>query len=71
MRPYVNPLQGRIAVTMVDNDGPAPASRRRHIVRLVVFAAFLVALFYLLAVRHVVDIEDVRRTVKATGRRRR
>jgi uncharacterized membrane protein YdjX (TVP38/TMEM64 family) len=52
---------------MVDNDGPAPTSRRRHIVRLVVFAAFLVALFYLLAVRHVVDIEDVRRTVKATG----
>jgi uncharacterized membrane protein YdjX (TVP38/TMEM64 family) len=56
---------------MVDNEGPAPTSRppsrRPHIVRLVVFAAFLVALFYLLAVRHVVDIEDVRRTVKATG----
>src|ERR1700757_3055784 len=56
---------------MVDNEGPPPTSRppsrRSHIVRLVVFAAFLVALFYLLAVRHVVDIEDVRRTVKATG----
>jgi uncharacterized membrane protein YdjX (TVP38/TMEM64 family) len=56
---------------MVDNEGPAPTSRppsrRSHIVRLVVFAAFLVALFYLLAIRHVVDIEDVRRTVKATG----
>src|SRR6201997_1011314 len=52
---------------MVDNEGPAPTSRRRHIARLVVFAAFLVALFYLLAVRHVVDIEDVRRAVKATG----
>src|ERR1700756_2693823 len=56
---------------MVDNEGPAPASpppsRRRHIVRLAVFAAFLVTLFYLLAVKHVVDIEDVRRTVKATG----
>src|ERR1700739_2600339 len=56
---------------MLDNDGPPPTSRppsrRRHIVRLVVFAAFLVVLFYLLAVRHVVDIEDVRRTVKATG----
>jgi uncharacterized membrane protein YdjX (TVP38/TMEM64 family) len=51
---------------MVDNEGPAPTSRRRHIVRLIVFAAFLVALFYLLAVRHVIDIEDVRRTVKAT-----
>jgi uncharacterized membrane protein YdjX (TVP38/TMEM64 family) len=50
---------------MVGSSGTT--SRRRHIVRLVVFAAFLVALFYLLAVRHVVDIDDVRRTVKATG----
>jgi uncharacterized membrane protein YdjX (TVP38/TMEM64 family) len=45
----------------------APTSRRRHIVRLAVFAAFLIVLFYLLAVKHVVNIEDVRRTVKATG----
>jgi uncharacterized membrane protein YdjX (TVP38/TMEM64 family) len=52
---------------MSDNEGSAPTSRRRHIVRLAVFAVFLIALFYLLAVRHVVDIEDVRRTVKATG----
>jgi uncharacterized membrane protein YdjX (TVP38/TMEM64 family) len=52
---------------MVDNEERAPTPRRRHIVRLVVFAAFLVALFYLLAVRHVVDIEAVRRAVKATG----
>ena len=48
-------------------DSSAPTSRRKHIVRLAVFAALLVVLFYLLAVRHVVDIEDVRRTVKATG----
>ena len=48
-------------------DGSTRISRRRHIVRLAVFAAFFVALFYLLAVKHVVDIEDVRRTVKATG----
>jgi uncharacterized membrane protein YdjX (TVP38/TMEM64 family) len=41
--------------------------RRRHIIRLAVFVAFLVVLFYLLAVKHVVNIEDVRRTVKATG----
>lgn len=45
----------------------ASTSRRGHIVRLVVFGAFLAALFYLLAVKHVVEIEDVRRTVKATG----
>jgi uncharacterized membrane protein YdjX (TVP38/TMEM64 family) len=34
---------------------------------LAVFGAFLIVLFYLLAVKHVVNIEDVRRTVKATG----
>jgi uncharacterized membrane protein YdjX (TVP38/TMEM64 family) len=48
-------------------DSSVPTSRRRHVVRLAVFAAFLVALFYLLAVKHVLDIEGVRRTVKATG----
>ena len=45
----------------------APASRRPHVIRLAVFVAFLVVLFYLLAVKHVVNIEDVRRWVKATG----
>jgi uncharacterized membrane protein YdjX (TVP38/TMEM64 family) len=45
----------------------ALTSRRPHIIRLAVFVAFLVVLFYLLAVKHVVNIEDVRRTVKATG----
>ncbi len=49
------------------NDGSAPTSRRRHIVRLAVFVAFLLVLFYLLAVKHVVDVEAVRRTVAATG----
>ncbi|MBO0881003.1 MAG: TVP38/TMEM64 family protein [Mycobacterium sp.] len=52
---------------MVDSNGLAPTSRRRHIVRLAVFAGFLLALFYLLAVRHVVDVEEMRRTVLATG----
>ena len=37
-----------------------PTSRRPHIIRLAVFVAFLVVLFYLLAVKHVVNIEDVR-----------
>jgi uncharacterized membrane protein YdjX (TVP38/TMEM64 family) len=49
------------------DEDPAPASRRRHIARLAVFALFLVVMFYLLAVRHVVNIEDVRATVAATG----
>src|SRR6201986_400878 len=48
-------------------DSSAPTSRRKHVIRLAVFAVFLIVLFYLLAVRHVVNIEDVRRTVKATG----
>lgn len=54
---------------MPDDDGPAPAtqSRRSHIVRLAVFAAFLAAMFYLLAVKRIVDIEDLRRVVSATG----
>jgi uncharacterized membrane protein YdjX (TVP38/TMEM64 family) len=52
---------------MIDTEGSPPTPRRRHIVRLAVFAVFLVALFYLLAVRRVVNIEDVRHTVAATG----
>jgi uncharacterized membrane protein YdjX (TVP38/TMEM64 family) len=52
---------------MTDNDESAVPSRRRHIVRLAVFTGFLSVLFYLLAVRHVVDVESVRRTVLATG----
>ncbi|WP_375481562.1 TVP38/TMEM64 family protein [uncultured Mycobacterium sp.] len=42
-------------------------SRRRHIMRLAVFACFLLVLFYLAAVRRVIDVEVVRRTVSATG----
>jgi uncharacterized membrane protein YdjX (TVP38/TMEM64 family) len=45
----------------------AESSRRWHIVRLAAFAAFLVALFYLVAVSRIIDVEDVRRTVTATG----
>jgi uncharacterized membrane protein YdjX (TVP38/TMEM64 family) len=52
---------------MVDSDGSLPTSRWRHIARLAVFAGFLFALFYLLAFRHLVDIEEVRHTVSATG----
>lgn len=52
---------------MVDNDGSPPTSRRRHIVKLAVFAGFLVALYVLVAVTHVIDVEVVRRTVAATG----
>src|SRR6478735_11576154 len=52
---------------MTDSDTSSGASRRRHILRLALFAAFLFGLFYLVAVTRVVDVEDVRRTVTATG----
>ncbi|GFG50277.1 hypothetical protein CQY20_26835 [Mycolicibacterium agri] len=52
---------------MTDTEGASAASRRGHIVRLALFAAFLLGLFYLVAVSRVIDVEDVRRTVAATG----
>jgi uncharacterized membrane protein YdjX (TVP38/TMEM64 family) len=54
-------------VTMIDSNGSAEPSRRIHFVRLAVFAGVLVVLFYLLAVRHLVDVGAVRRAVGATG----
>ncbi|MGN2640027.1 TVP38/TMEM64 family protein [Nocardia takedensis] len=44
-----------------------PESRRRHIVRLGVFAAFLLTMFYLVAVERIIDIEAVRDMIAATG----
>src|SRR4051812_50011827 len=52
---------------MTDDDGIPATSRGRHIVRLAVFAAFLLGLFYLVAVAGLVDVDDLRRTVAATG----
>jgi uncharacterized membrane protein YdjX (TVP38/TMEM64 family) len=52
---------------MTDSQGSPAEPRRRHIMRLAVFVAFLLALFYLVAVSRVVDVEDLRRTVAATG----
>ena len=52
---------------MTTSDEASAPARRRHIVRLAVFAAFLLGLFYLVAVTRVVDVEEVRRTVAATG----
>jgi uncharacterized membrane protein YdjX (TVP38/TMEM64 family) len=52
---------------MIDDDEAPAVSRRGHIIRLAAFAAFLLGLFYLVAVTRVVDVEDVRRTVAATG----
>lgn len=45
----------------------APISRRPHIIRLALFAAFLLGMFYLVAVSDVVDVDDIRRVVTAAG----
>lgn len=47
-------------------DLPA-VSRRPHILRLAIFAAVLLTLFYLVAVQRVIDIEAVRRAVASAG----
>ncbi|PXX12983.1 TVP38/TMEM64 family protein [Mycolicibacterium moriokaense] len=52
---------------MTNSDDSPATARRRHIVRLAVFVAFLAGLFYLVAVTRIIDVEDVRRTVAATG----
>lgn len=53
---------------MTDSDEvPAAPSRRSHVVRLGLFVAFLVGLFYLFAVARVVHVDDVRSVVSATG----
>ncbi|MCW2516587.1 MAG: hypothetical protein JWR11_5629 [Mycobacterium sp.] len=52
---------------MTDSDGSPAPSRRRHIVRLLLFVAFLLGLFYLVAVTRIVDVDDVRNVVAATG----
>jgi uncharacterized membrane protein YdjX (TVP38/TMEM64 family) len=52
---------------MTDSEDSSSGSRRRHIVRLALFVGFLLGLFYLVAVSRVIDVEDIRRTVAATG----
>jgi uncharacterized membrane protein YdjX (TVP38/TMEM64 family) len=52
---------------MPDEAEIAKTPRRRHIVRLALFAAFLLGMFYLVAVVRVIDVEEVRSAVKATG----
>jgi len=52
---------------MTDREDPPGVDRRRQIVRLALFATFLLGLFYLVAVTRVVDVDDIRRTVAATG----
>lgn len=48
-------------------DGVGPPSRRPHIIRLALLAAFLLGLWYLIGVARVVDLESIRAAVAATG----
>ncbi len=48
-------------------EAPPTGSRRRHILRLALFAAFLLTLFYLIAVRRVLDVDAIRAVVAASG----
>ena len=52
---------------MTDIDSAPAGSRRKHILRLALFAAFLLTLFYLVAVRRVIDIEAVRDAIARCG----
>lgn len=52
---------------MVDGDDSPARARRPHVVRITLFVAFLLALFYLVAVTRIVDVEDVRRVIGSTG----
>lgn len=52
---------------MVGSEGTAETSRRRHVARLALFAASLALLFYLVAVRQVIDGEYIRGLVASTG----
>jgi uncharacterized membrane protein YdjX (TVP38/TMEM64 family) len=52
---------------MVDPEGTPETSRRRHIVRLALFAAALSVLFYLTAIERVIDVEYVRGLIESTG----
>lgn len=52
---------------MVDTEGTPDTSRRRHVLRLALFVAVLGALFYLTAIRQVIDVATVRSVVESAG----
>ena len=52
---------------MTDDADPPAANRWPHVLRLAIFAAFLLTLFYLVAVQRVIDIEAVRGAVARAG----
>ncbi len=58
---------GTMALSMADNPLPVAPRRWPHILRLTLFAAFLLGLFYLVAISRVIDVAHIRDEVSATG----
>lgn len=52
---------------MAENNDPPVARRWPHILRLALFVAFLLGLFYLVAVSRIIDVEQIRDAVASTG----
>ena len=52
---------------MTDDAAPPATSNRRHILRLAVFAAFLIGLWVLIGVTKIIDVDDIRGVIAATG----
>lgn len=53
--------------TMTDDDATESPRRWRHVIRLALFAGFLLGLFYLVAVARVIDVGDLRAAAAAAG----
>ncbi len=67
LRARMDRLHAR-GVTPVDtSDDEVKPGRRPHIIRLAVLAVFLLGLYYLIGVARILDLEDIRGAVAATG----
>lgn len=52
---------------MTDTDPVTPPGRGRHLLRLILFVAVLLVMFYVVAVARIVDVDAVRQAVASTG----
>ncbi|OMB90847.1 TVP38/TMEM64 family protein [Mycobacterium colombiense] len=60
-------MDGDDALAPASHPAAEPTSRRAHVARLAVFVAFLGVVFYLVAVARVINIDEIRGVVAATG----
>ncbi len=56
-----------MTIPLTDDENTPAVNRWPHVLRLGVFVGFLLTMFYLVAVRHVVDIEEFRSTIAKAG----